>query len=114
MNPEDPQVKGLLQVLVKAEDLQTLPTAEQYDFSSVGKELTISVKDVGEYTKTLKPTKIDSVADLKASFDGAYFGAVVNNLEGEVWMSMTKAVVVFSQKTKDMTLTFLLSSQEEG
>lgn len=115
LNPENPQVKGeLIQVLLKGEDLQSIPTAEKFAFSCDGEKLTVTITNVGEYTKTFNPTKKESMGKMQVSFDGAYFANVVNNLEGDVWMSITEGAVVFSQKTKDLSLTYLLSSLEEG
>lgn len=101
-----------VQVSLKAEDLN-LPTAEKLGFSCDGETLKVSIKNIGEYTKTFKPTRKNVMNALDVAFDGAYFGAVVNNLDGEVWMSMNEGAVVFSQKTKDFVLTYLLSSIEE-
>jgi len=113
LNPENPQIEGeFIQVLMKADDLM-LPTAERLDFSCDGEKLTVAIKNVGEYTKTFKPMKKDSLGKLDVAFDGDYYEAIVGNLSGEVWVSISEGAIVFSQKTKDMTLTYILSSLEE-
>jgi len=106
------KLNAKVQVSLKAEDLN-LPTAEKLTFTCDGESLKVSIKNIGEYIKTLKPTRKNVMEELKVSFDGAYFGAVVSNLDGEVWLSMNEGAVVFSQKTKDYTLTYMLSSIEE-
>lgn len=100
-----------VRVLLTAESLN-LPTAEKYRFDCDGKELKVTIKDVGEFTRTFSPSKAPALGNLTVSFDGAYFQQIAGNVAGEVWLSLTEGAAVFSQKTKDFCLTYLLSSLE--
>lgn len=101
-----------VRVLLTAEAL-SLPSAEKYRLDCNGEELRVTIEDVGRYTKTFKLSKKPILTELAVSFDGAYFQQMVGNLTGEVWLSLTEGGVVFSQKTKDFALSYLLSSLEE-
>ena len=118
LNPENPQVEGkgpMIQIQLKAEELSGLPPADEYKFVCKDKKLsvTVPVKELGKYTKVFKPTKIEAIEDMEVSFDGSYFGAIANNIAGEVWVSIIEDAMVVSQKTKDCCITYLLSSQSE-
>lgn len=116
MNPENPQVGGpMIQIQLKAEELSRLPPADEYKFVCKDKKLsvTVPVKELGKYTKVFKPTKIGAIEDMEVAFDGSYFGAIANNISGEVWLSIINDAMVVSQKTKDCCITYLLSSQSE-
>ena len=107
-----PEKEPTVRVLLNVEDLN-LPTAEKYRFDCDGKDLSVSIKDIGEYTKTFKPSKAPTLGELNVTFDGSFFQQMMSNMTGEVWVSMTEGGVVFSQKTKDFCLTYLLSSLSE-
>lgn len=101
-----------VRVLLPSEALN-LPTAEKYRFDCDGEKLKVTIKDVGEYTRTFKPSKAPLMNELNVSFDGTYFAQLASNISGEVWLSLSEGGSVFSQKTKDFALTYLLSSLEE-
>jgi len=107
---KEPKIRALLPV-----DELALPSAEKYKFECTGepKTLRVTIEDVGKYTKTIQLSKAPIMNEVEATFDGTYFQQIISNITGEVWVSMTEGAMVFSQKTNDFTLTYMLSSIEE-
>ncbi|MBU2613809.1 hypothetical protein KJ925_05155 [Patescibacteria group bacterium] len=90
-----------------------LQTAEQYLFESNGKDITVTIEGVGKYTKSIKPRKSTAFDELRVKLDGEYFSHIANNLSEDVWVSIMENAIVFSEKTKDYQLTYLLATIEE-
>lgn len=87
-----------------------LPDAEKYVFTANGKELKVQIEGIGVYTKTIPIKKEKLNKDLTIAIDGSYYQTLVSNLKGEVWLSASEAGIVFTQKAKDFSLSYVLTS----
>jgi len=102
-------MKAEIQVLVKADALTGLPKAKDYLFVSDGEKLEVIIEDVGKYTRQITPSKVGMLNESEFKFDAGYFGKVANQFTGEVWLTLREDAAVFSQKSKDHMITYLLS-----
>lgn len=102
-------LKAEIQVLVKADALTGLPKAKDYLFVSDGEKLEVIIEDVGKYTRQITPSKAGVLNESEFKFDAGYFEKVANQFTGEVWLTLREDAAVFSQKSKDHMLTYLLS-----
>jgi len=103
-----------VQVLVKIEALSGLLKSEQYKIVCDAKAQTISVgvEGVGDYKKEIKLQKVDLMKDLEMVFGSKYFNKVIAQFSGDVWLTLRPEAAVFSQKSKESLLTYLLSSSD--
>ena|GEM_PF-4525194 len=99
-------------VMVSADELKGLPSADKYRFQSDGKTLKVIVQNTGEYTKNLK-TKGGLLKDLTVSFDGEYFRNTVNNLSGDIGLMLSQKALVLTKKAKDHQLTYMIAPLSE-
>lgn len=104
---------AITQILIPVEELKTLPSAEKYHFSTTPEEQKVSIEDAGKYTKKLKPKRKIISGDLEISFDGTYLKSTIDNIVGDVWISLSPKSVILSQKTKDYQLAYLIAPIEE-
>ena len=100
------------QLLVKVDSLKGLPTAENVKLACEDGEIQVTVEGVGSYTKTIKPQKTDLSKDIAMTFSYKYLMKAVVQFDGEVWMTLRKDAVVFSQRNKDSLVSYLLSSSD--
>jgi len=104
--------KSIVQVLIPADAL-SLPSAEKYVIRCDGKAIYVDVEDIGKYTKKLKIAKKETLGEVEVLVDGGFLQNMVSNLSGEIWLSLNNDVIIFSKKSKDHMLTYLLSTMEE-
>jgi len=113
--PTKPQFK--VQVKLPVSEL-SLPSAEKYTLISDGKNLTISIEEVGILTKVLKVSQTKKLEPVTTHVFANYLQNMVNNLSGEIWLSFDENVIALSKKGKEYALTYLLATveivEEEG
>ncbi len=104
LNPE-------IQVLIDPGVLRNLPKTGDYLFRSDGEKLELIIEDeVGKYTKEITLSKKEKLEEFEVRFESSYFNKVLSQFTGEVWLSMNEVAAVFSQKTKDFMLTYIVGS----
>jgi hypothetical protein len=98
-------------VLIDAESL-SMPDSENYALKCAGDaiEIVCNPKDTkGNYTKSVPIKLKEKIEDLNVSYAGNFFQSIASNLEGEVWLHLDKNVMVLSKKSKDHSLTYILT-----
>lgn len=105
------KIDAQVQVQLPAEEL-SLPSAERYSLKTEDNKLVGRVEDTGEFTKKFKISKKKKFEEISVEVEGEFFEAIVSNLYGNVWITISPDVVVFSQKEKDYLLTYMLSTLE--
>ena len=107
--PEKIEVKSAIKL--KADDLK-LPPSNLYVFELKGKKLTVSIPNGGNFVRKLQG-KIIGEEDIKVALEGEYFNCITNNLDGDVTFILDENAVIFAEKKKDHTKTYIMSTQEE-
>lgn len=98
-------------VKIDAKNLK-LPPGKEYQFELKGKTLTVKIPGSGNFVRKMECEVIGD-EDIKMTLDSDYYHSIAENLEGEVTLVLNKDIVVFAEKHKDYTKTYLLSTMVE-
>jgi len=98
-------------VRINAKDLK-LPPGEEYIFELKDKKLSVSISDSGNFERDFKIKPLFD-KDIRVSLRGDYYDSIVNNLDGDVYFMLNQHLVVFSEKRKDYTKTYILTTMSE-
>jgi hypothetical protein len=111
MVPKKLNVK--VQVKLNADELANLPKADYYKFKADSNNFYAVVEDIGKYTEKLTVIQCLKTEPFEVILDAEYLQHILNNINGEFWLMLQKEAVIFSQKTQNYSLTYLLSTREE-
>jgi len=103
----------LIQVLLRISQLK-VHSADRYKFICDGKKIGIEVSEPGVYRRDLELTKQPKITEFTLAVPGETLETIVGLFTGEVWLSFYEKALVISQKTKEGTLTYLLSPFSEA
>lgn len=100
----------LARVLVDDSELD-LAKSDLYEFLSDGKSLWVVMNlEEGSFKRKLEVKKTDVLKSLDVYLDGEYYQHIIENLEGEVWVTLTPNVAVFSKTSKDYAFAYILAT----
>lgn len=105
------KMEPVVKVLLPATEL-SFGTSNKYLFKCDGKDLTVTIEDVGEYVKRLRITKSKVMEELSVEFNDEYYSSVVGNLTGDVWLSMSEEGALFSHREGNYMLSYSIGSLE--
>jgi hypothetical protein len=103
----------LVQVLLRISQLK-IHIADRYKFICDGQKIKVEVTEPGVYSRELKLSKQPKLSELTLAVPGETLETIVGLLTGEVWLTFFKSALIISQKTKEGTLTYLLSPFSEA
>jgi len=97
-------------VLLDGKELE-VAKAELYELTSDGRSLFIVLKtEEGTFKRRLDVKQAVALNPMDVYLDGEYYQHITENLEGEVWLSVTPNVVNFSRKAKDHVYTYIVTT----
>ena len=103
----------IVQMLLRISQLQ-IHKAERYKFICGKEKIQLEVRDPGRYVRVLSPVKQVKLSELVLAVPGVQLESITELFSGEVWLTLYEQGVVFSQKTKESSLTYLLSPYSEA
>jgi hypothetical protein len=92
-----------------------LPKSEDYEFTCDEKDLIAQVRQTqGNYvwSTKLKSQRSDKLQKMSIVLDGEYLGKIAANLSENFWLMLTGTGAAFVCKTKDYSLTYLMTAVE--
>ena len=98
----------------KVADFLGLPSVEKLTMSSTDSNLRIDVRDVGLYSRTIKPLETVKLAPISIELSMEYFSRLTKNIITEdVWLLVNKDAIALSKMTPEVASLLLLSTQGE-
>jgi len=111
------KVKPETLVLIPIEQLEMESLGDTYVFETSEANRTIKAisQNSGRLERTLKPSIIREIKDLRVTLNADLFDALIANLEGDVWFGLHRDYILLSKKASDHSVTYLLLTyMEEG
>lgn len=103
-------------LLISVADLDNLTTDDRILFTVKDGKLSVSRRvnnDQSVYTRPIEAAKILQERDVKASFQGEYFFAMLRAFSDKVWLSLHENALTLSVVEKDYSLSYLLAPFKE-
>lgn len=109
---DKPEQSEILQVLLRASQLK-VHTTDRYKFTCDEQQIELEVTNPGVYRRILELTKTSKLSKFELAYPEE-LETIVGLLTGDVWLTFFKGPAVFSQKTEEGAVTFLLSPLSEA
>ena len=103
----------LAQVFLRASQLK-IHTADRYKFIGDDGKMEVEVQNPGVYKRALQLTKAVKLSKLELAVPGDDLETIVGLYTGDVWLTLYAGGVVFSQKTEEGAISYLLSPFTEA